>query len=120
MREKMCEIIHPYVETALKDRESMGEIEYTNADLHKRLTWIEGVFEEGQGKNVVFDRIMETMVNSEVDRLKFTSYVQGQINLLTEMQETVDLKLDSQSFQLKTHEEMMNNILKENSLNLES
>ena len=75
MRTKICEIVTPYVDHAVKDRESFGEMQYTQKDIQKRLLWIEGVFEEGKGKNVVFDRIMETMVNSEVDRLKFTSYV---------------------------------------------
>ena len=73
----MSKIIHPYVSTAVEDRAQMNEIQVTFHDINKRLEFIEGVFEEGQGKNVVFDRLMETCMNGEIERLKFTSYVQG-------------------------------------------
>ena len=36
------------------------------------------------------------------------------------MQENVDLKLDAQSFQIKTQEDMLNNLITESKLNLKS
>ena len=36
------------------------------------------------------------------------------------MQENVDLKLDAQSFQIKTQEDMLNNLINESKLNLKS
>ena len=52
----------------------MNEIQLVFNDFVKRLEFIEGVFEQGQGKNVVFDRIMETVNNAEIERLRFTAY----------------------------------------------
>ena len=82
IRTKLRNIIEPMVVRQIADREQMNEIQIIFNDIVKRLVFIEGVFEQGQGKNVVFDRIMETCNNAEIERLRFTAYVQGQIDQL--------------------------------------
>ena len=70
----------------------MNEIQLVFNELNERLEFIEGVFQEGQGKNVVFDRIMETCNNAEVERLKFTAYVQSEVDIMKERQDHVETK----------------------------
>ena len=72
IRKKLRDMIEPVVMRQITDREQMNEIQFIFNDINKRLEFIEGVFEEGKGKNVVFDRIMETCNNAEIERLKFT------------------------------------------------
>lgn len=75
MRAKVRDFIEPVLKRQIDDRETMSLINLTFGDINKRLEFIEGVFEEGQGKNVVFDRLMEQLINSEVARLQFTQSI---------------------------------------------
>ena len=85
-------LVEPVLVNQLEDREQMNEIQLVFNELNERLEFIEGVFQEGQGKNVVFDRIMETCNNAEVERLKFTAYVQSEVDIMKERQDHVETK----------------------------
>jgi hypothetical protein len=50
----------------------MDVIQTSFKDFTQRLEFIEGIFEAGQGKNVIFDSIMNAVTNQEVERLKLT------------------------------------------------
>ena len=95
------------------DREKMSQINLTFDDINKRLLFIEGVFEEGQGKNVVFDRLMEQLINGEVERLQFTSSIQSQADLLTDKMEALDGRVEAIQVGLDEHQKMIERIFKQ-------
>ena len=48
---------------------------------------------------------METCNNAEIERLRFTAYVQGQIDQLNDKQDAIDIKIGNHKLQLDTHKE---------------
>ena len=73
VRKRMKEIVDPLFTFNLEFKQSIEEFKINSADFSKRLQFIEGVFQEGQGKNVVFDKVMEQCRKGEIERLKFHS-----------------------------------------------
>lgn len=71
VRKRMKEIIDPLFAFQLESKQSIEEFKINSTEFSKRLQFIEGVFEEGQGKNVVFDKVMEQCRNGDIERLKF-------------------------------------------------
>jgi hypothetical protein len=61
---------------------------------------------------VVFDRIMETCNNAEIERLRFTAYVQGQIDQLNDKQDTVEIKIENHKLQLDTNKQQMDIVMR--------
>lgn len=107
MRQKLKDIVDPVIDNQKKDRTQMNEIQLVFNEFLKRLDFIEGIFEQGQGKNVVFDRIMETLNNAEVERLRFTAYCQGQIDQLTDQLDHAQMTVSNHTLQINTHNDQI-------------
>ena len=68
----------------------MEDIEQMFKDHHKRMSWIEAMFNESVGKNPFFDQVMEKLTNSDVERLQFAKQIQNTLNNLQDKMEKVE------------------------------
>lgn len=59
VRRKIMELIEPLFQHQVQDRKTLATVLIENKSLSDRLEYVEGIFEDHQGKNVVFDRMKE-------------------------------------------------------------
>ena len=71
MKGRLSELVEPMLTQQAEDKKRMGDIEEMFRSHHKRMAWIEAVFDhvEGVGKNAFFDKVMERLLGADVERL---------------------------------------------------
>lgn len=114
MKKRISELVEPVLTQQAEDKKVMDDISKMFKSHHKRMSWIEAIFDESVSKNPFFDKVMEKLCNSDVERLQFAKQIQNSINNLQDKMDkvedhsaTVDISLDKHSKQINNNFKMI-------------
>jgi len=102
VRSKIKELLEPVIGQQVDDRKVLAQTITLFNELSKRLDWVEGIFGEHKGKNVVFDEMQNKINIADAERVQFKAHITGQIEVMQQTQEHIVSRVNSMKDTLKT------------------